>query len=423
MGYITYKAIIDRRQRHSDGTYNVKVRVTFARKSRVLATSVSVAESSVTRGGKLKDQQAVLKVDRLIARMREATADLAVFAPSTLDVDRVVSLIRARLGGESWRLDFFDFGRRVAAEKSPATRAAYITALNNLARYLGRNTLDINDITKTMVADFRAWLDSAPKMQRRRDGSFCPTGRAKLPGVASAIAVQKLAHIYGRAKDTYNDEDAGIVRIPRSPFAGVKATPPPSRTGQTALSLEQVQTIIDDCRQMDDCRVRTALAALLLSLGTMGANLADLWEAAPPVGGVWIYRRKKVTARRADGAEMRVTVLPQSQWLAGILGVGTSDKLWLPGLRSLNPKAAQITTAVNREIATYCKSKGWTRFTFYAARKSWATFARNLAGVDKATVDEALCHVGDYRMADIYIARSWAGVNAANAAVLALFRW
>ena len=41
--------------------------------------------------------------------------------------------------------------------------------------------------------------------------------------------------------------------------------------------------------------------------------------------------------------------------------------------------------------------------------------------IDKATVDEALDHVGDYQLADIYLEKDWSIINKANTEVLALF--
>lgn len=49
-----------------------------------------------------------------------------------------------------------------------------------------------------------------------------------------------------------------------------------------------------------------------------------------------------------------------------------------------------------------------------------AEYARRL-GVEKATVDEALGHVGDFRVADIYAERNWVLSWEANRRVLDLF--
>ncbi|MCS2212872.1 recombinase [Bacteroides fragilis] len=56
---------------------------------------------------------------------------------------------------------------------------------------------------------------------------------------------------------------------------------------------------------------------------------------------------------------------------------------------------------------------------FHAARHTWATIASNEAGVDKYTVHTALNHVDEnMRVTDIYIAKSWDSIDAANRKVL-----
>ena len=77
---------------------------------------------------------------------------------------------------------------------------------------------------------------------------------------------------------------------------------------------------------------------------------------------------------------------------------------------------------MNRQLRAWAQREGLPPFTFYAARHTWATLARQL-GVEKATVDEALGHVGDFPVADIYAQRNWSLAWAANERVLDLFSW
>lgn len=44
-------------------------------------------------------------------------------------------------------------------------------------------------------------------------------------------------------------------------------------------------------------------------------------------------------------------------------------------------------------------------------------------GGEKATIDECLCHVGELRMADIYIESDWSLLDAANRRVIDSLRW
>ena len=86
-------------------------------------------------------------------------------------------------------------------------------------------------------------------------------------------------------------------------------------------------------------------------------------------------------------------------------------------------KDKYATAKVNKGLKRWCEDERIPVFTFGAIRHSWATIARYKAKVEKATVDECLCHIGDYRVTDIYLERDWALLDDANRKVLELFRW
>ena len=98
-----------------------------------------------------------------------------------------------------------------------------------------------------------------------------------------------------------------------------------------------------------------------------------------------------------------------------------AGEFWLPALHIWGSSRI-ANTQVNKYLHEWQDREGLERFNFYAARHTFATLARRL-GVEKATVDEALAHVGDYRVTDIYAERNWELSWEANRMVLALFQW
>lgn len=416
---VTFKPVVAAHQRKADGTYNVKIRVTYKRVSRWIPTTISCTQADLTRTLHIKSAGLQNRCDALVAKMRDAVAQLSPFALEGRDVDFVVRWIRDSLGGQEWRLDFFQWGDKVVSTKSEPTRRAYRTALNNFARFLGKRELDINDITKSMLLDFMEYMERTPKAAYiNEDGSVKEGARSKLPHLSASVNMMKLSHIYNAAKMRYNDDDTGKVLIPRSPFSRIKLTFPAPTRGQHNLGVELMQRIILSDAQ--DRAERIGLDAFIVSFGLMGANLADLYECKRFDGALWVYNRRKTKTRRADRAEMRVRVPACLGPYIGRLRQG-EGVWWLTALHSW--RGGQITQAVNSQLARWCKRKGVPEFTFYAARKSWASIARAKAGVDKATIDECLNHTGDLHMADIYIEKDWGIINDANAKVLSLFEW
>lgn len=418
---ITFKPIIIQGGRRKDGTWPVKVRVTFKGVSRRLPTTLVCTDSDLTRSGKIKNATITQKAGELIARMRATCESLSPFVLESWTVDDVVAHIRDTLTAETFRLDFIAFGREFIMKKEEGTRAGYTTALNAFARFIGSDGIDVNAVTRSMLLEFQEWADRQGRVfYNYRKGEYQSTGKETAPGGNAGRWTSRLAHIFQAAKDRYNDEDSGRIVIPRSPFDTV----PRRRTfpqGQKALPPEVIQRMIDARPEIRQEGI--AIAAFLVSFATMGANLADLYDAAPPKGRKWHYFRRKTTKRRGDRAEVFVLLEPVLDPFVGVLQVpgGKDGTFWLPALHIWGSSRI-ADTMVNKYLRSWCEREGLEPFTFYAARHSWATLARR-QGVEKATVDEALAHVGDFRVTDIYAERNWSLAWEANRKVLELFSW
>lgn len=421
MATITVAPVVLRHQKRRDGTWNVKIRVTFRGESRYIPTTITATAVDLTRGMGFKSDAIRNKVSPVMVSVREAISSIPTFSLEGRSVDWVVEKIRGVLSGEDFRLGFIAFGRDWATrKKTGTTRQAYLQALAALERFTG-GEVDVNAITKAMLLKFAEADEAAPKMRRSKDGEIVGReGTRKLPG-ASARHLAKLAAIFREAKSQYNDEDAGIIRIPRSPFDGVSRKQPVSTGGQKPLPVELLQQMVD--ARPADPLVREALDLFLLSFACMGVNLADLHEARPLKENAvwWVYNRKKVRDRRPDGAEVRVKMTPEVSALLGRLQNGPSG--WMvPALHRIGTTAARATASVNKRLRKWCDAVEVPPFTFGAARHSWATITRRL-GVEKATVDEGMGHVGDFAVLDIYAERDWEQPAEANRKVLDLLSW
>lgn len=415
----TFKPIIIASNRRKDGTYPVVIRLTFKGVSRRLPTNLVCRSSDITTKSKqIKNADIISLAGNLIDRMREPLKIYNTFDLEDKDVDWIVAKIRAALATDNFRLDFFKWGEQIASEKNKGTATSYLSALNSLERYLGRRELDINDITKAMLLQWMEFVNNENKIcYNARTKTWKYSKVARYGNGASSRYLFKLAYIYDRAKDKFNDEDAGIIVIPRSPFKGIQKDIPVS-DGQKPLSVDMMQMIID--AKTDDRNIRIALDAFILSFLLMGVNMADLYAARDFKGKWWVYNRKKTMNNRPDKALMKVLLQDETRpYIARLKGKGA---MWLNVLQGYSGAPDLCDTKVNRYLERWCEQVGVERFTFYAARKTFGTLARRV-GVDKATIDECLGHIGDYKIADIYIERDWDLLAASNRKVIDLFSW
>ena len=230
----TFKPVV--KTRRKDGSRTVYIRVTYGRVSRHIPTTLTATPADLTRSGKIRNATILDRADEIILTMRGTLAGLSPFTLDGWTVDDLVRHIRDTMRGQDFRLDFFEFADAYIASSSLAvsTRGNYVAAVNALARYLGRRSLDVNEITRGMLLGFVDFLNNEPKMYwTQSTGELKATKKKKIEGMGAAMYVRKLAHIFRAARERYNDEDAGRIVIPRQPFEGIRIQTPP-HCGQTS---------------------------------------------------------------------------------------------------------------------------------------------------------------------------------------------
>ena len=411
----TFRPVVYAHHKRQDGTFNVKINVYFNGKERRLPTTIYCTKNDLTRTHHIKSQDILNKCNVLIAQMHNAIADISIFDLEGRDVDWLVNRIKGKLKASTFRLDFFKFAQEYLTGKNIGTRNTYQSALNAFAEYLGKGSIDINDITKQMVVKFVDYINKRPKVSSDR-----VTKKVKKKGITTAAYVSKLQTIFKAAKAKYNDNDEDVVLIPRSPFEGI-VIETAHIDGQKPLSTDIVQMLINEpVGRLNTYRM--AIDALVVSFGLMGMNMADLYEAKPPKDGVLYYNRCKTRERRQDKAEMRVPIPAELLPYLERLGAGTSTEYWLPLLREKSKRRDKLSMVINYHIENWCEAHNVERFTTYAVRKAWATLARS-TGADKSLVDECIGHTGDFVLTDIYALKPYDKMAELNAKVLAMFQW
>lgn len=380
---VTFHAICYAHHRHNDGTYPVKIKVYFKGKAVHIPTNIAAHPSDLTRSLHLKSPQLIAATNELIDQMRQAIADLTYFDMQERDCEWIVAHIRKKLTEAHFKLNFYEFCLPLA------TSVTARCALNSWRKFAGVD-IDINDITAKMLSDYVEWMG---KRENTTNGN------------STNYYLIQLGKMYRLAKEKYNDEDAGVIVIPKSPFQRVRVKRQPCE-GQKNIGVDVIQRMIDSrC----EGKMQEAVDVFLISFALMGANLADLWNYREK-NGWWIYNRAKTCERRGDKAEMRVRI-PEC----------IRERIERTDIHR-HKDAHSANLCINRMLKLWAAANDIDKFSFYAARHSWASIARSI-GIEKATIDECLAHIGDYQIADIYAERNWDAINGANTQVIALFKW
>ncbi len=410
LSMVTFKAEVYAHQRKQDGTYNIKVRVTQNQKKRYLATPWFVTKDDLTRSMKLKNQKYIDLTDDLIRTYRNKCDNLGTKI-KTMTVDEVVAYIEKPLETERWDLDIVQYTRdhirRLQETGHEGNAQSYKVAINSLVKFLGREKVSISEITVKLL---KSWVDWILNQDRVKQG-FAPHNY-----------LSKLRAIHNMAKKEFNDEGAGIIRIPNSPFSHIDLPKEPVPE-KRALTIEQMKKILAlpyiTSPYPNTNRYNFALDLFILSFALVGMNLVDMYYCECCTDGRITYDRIKTKNRRADHARISIKIQPEIQALVDKYRDPTGKRMFK--FYRMYASMTTIHKAVGAGLEKIAEAIGLDELDFYAARHTWATIAQNDAGVDKWTVHTSLNHVDDEtKITDTYIRKSWDPIDNANRKVLNL---
>ncbi len=411
----TFKAEVYAHQRKKDGTYNIKIRVTHNGEKRYLATPYYIYKEDVTQKTcKIKNQHYIDLTDELIRKYR-LKCDVWGERLKAVSVDKIVEIITSEDPGAKFDLDFIAYARKfvdkLIQENHEGNAKTYKVAINNMVKFVGRESISIHEVNSKFVSDWIAWIKKQPAPSKKKKGE---RAQSSYPSCLRAI--------HNQAKAEFNDEDSGIIRIPLSPF---KKLPKVPASRKRALEINQVKKIASleytKIQQLGNNRFNLAKDVFLLSFALVGMNAVDLYECDLYENGRITYQRKKTKNRREDKAEISIKVEPEIQKLVEKYRDPKGKRVFC--FYHSYSSVDAFSAALNNGLKKIGKLIKVDDLEFYAARHSWATIARNDADVDKYTVHTALNHVSeDMKTTDIYIKKSWDPIDRANRKVLDLVK-
>lgn len=392
----TFKAVIKKGNKRSDGTWNVVIRFTHEAKVRFIPTTMYVTKKDITASFKIKNIQILERCNDLIKVYRERVNELGLEF-NVIDIDTIVSYIKQKKDKKG--ISFTDFAW-MWMEKHTEIKGIknYKTSLNQFCSFIGHENVLCDEVTiKTMIA-FEEALKDRPRAQ--------------------SLYPNCIIRIFNEARDYYNDEDNDIIRIKHSlrKYKPVQQNVAEKR----ALDVETIRKVFT--LPYDNIKVKgkssrhdLALDCFRLSFCLMGMNSADLYNASDFDGKTIIYNRMKTKDRRSDRAEIHVDVHPYVMPL--VEKYRGNERVF-----NFNERFASIETfnkSLNKGLKEVGIEIGVERLQFYSARHSLATIAVNEVGISKYIVNDMLNHTDPaLKVTELYIKKDFKAINEANVKVL-----
>ena len=410
----TFKAEVYAHQKKSDGTYNIKIRVTHNRKKRYLPTTYYITKEDVTRSSlKIKNQYYIDETDKIIKKYRKACNDVGERLKK-MSVDEVVSLINSIDDTpKSFDLDIVKYAADMIADMRKSghdgNALTYEVAMTNLVKFVGRESISINEINTKFLNNWVKWIREQPAPKNKVKGDRAPS-----------LYLSNLRAVHNNAKKEFNDEEQGIIKIPLSPFKKFEFPKIPVAR-KRALDAKLIKKIVEleytTIIQPGNNRFNLAKDIFILSFALIGMNAVDLYSCDLYKNNRITYQRTKTKNRRDDKAEISIKIEPEIKSLFDKYRDPKGKRVFCFYHWYSSPNT--FTTAINKGLKKIGKKIGVDDLEFYAARHSWATIARNKAGVDKYTVHTSLNHVDEkMKVTDLYIDKDWSIIDQANRKVL-----
>lgn len=383
MATITYKI----EEPKKDKTRKVSITLSHKGIRKRIHTNITIKECDLTKQGKIKSDSLKRNIEDTINTLKNRLYEIEI-GLGNKDAD--IEWIYSQLTGNVKTLDFFEYTRKWIEKSSNKGKGNYSIMLNSLHRFLKCDTLSFSDINYNLLNNYKDYLTGHPRAQ--------------------SLYLGCMRHIFNEAIREYNMDDNKV--ITNNPFNSFIIPKSASMTKNRIISDDNLIKLFNFHGTR---RVGMARDCYILSFCLIGMNSVDLYECTSYSNGILAYDRAKTRDRRTDNAHIEIIV---PNIIKPLFDKYKGDSRVFDFYKKYS-NAANFNKHINKGLHIIADTLGIPHFDFYSARHTWASIARNRLGIDKYTIHEALNHVSDMSITDIYIQKDYTNINKANEKVIA----
>jgi len=410
----TVNAVVYEHHKKADGTYNVKIKIFHQKKRAHIETTHFVSAKQLTPKLQVKDKFLLRILDGILDDYRRAISELGTRIEFFTAED-----LRDYLINKDKPINFISFCDEHMTELRnngrSGTAGNHRAVRNSLVDFFGKESILITEINSAMLILYEKWLRTERTMKRVNQlGKTVITTEKGMQNGGVYSHMRDLRTLFNEARKRYNNEDTGVIKIKHYPFKTYKIGAPP-KTKKRNISAEEIAQI-QNCIVPENSRAELARDLFMLSFYLCGMNAVDIYHLNEVVteGSRIEYKRSKTSGNRMDEAFISIAIVPEAlPLLARYAGHLKNRYTHYTGLDS----------ALSKGMKKLRELTGIQNITFYWARHSFATIARNKCSISKDDIAEALNHAdSEHRVTDIYIEKSWGVVDRVQTAVIGYLR-
>lgn len=384
---VTVNYYVNPKKKRKDNTFNVKIIITYKRKRKMLPTSFYVTKLDLTRGGKIKNQQILDGINKIIQTYKSKINTMGVeFGNITLE--QIVKNIKE----EKCDCDFFVYTDLISKDKKEKTKNNYIFVASVVEKYIGTRCLDMRLMDYSFFCDIEKFVT-----KRYNQGTV-------------QIIMTYLKVIYKSAVIYFNNEHEQVLSTYVLTAYTYRNKYEPEKR---AVGIETIKKIYS--LELINKRVELARDLFILSFCLLGMNLIDMFNCEKCEQTIK-YNRTKTKDSRSDSAYIEVEIDDRVKHIVDkyrgknkMFCFSEVYKNYYPFKNAVSYGMKNLSLLVGKKL------------TFYSARHSFATIAYNDCGIDKFTVHKMLNHIDNgTKITDVYIKTDFKKINEANKKILDL---
>lgn len=355
-----------------------------------IPTNIIITNDNISKRGNIKSPD-ILKT--LNDRMESLRERLCTLEESTAICNKDIEWLYFHLMSVKENFDFFEYTEQWISKSHNKGKDNYAVMLNSLERFHHSRKLPFSFIDYRFLTDYKNFLKDLPRAQ--------------------SLYLGCIRHIFNEAIKEYNIN--GMKNISNNPFDTFVIPKDHPKTKDRVISEENLVKVFNF---KGTNRIGLARDCYILSFCLIGMNSVDMYECSSYKRGVLSYNRAKTRDRRTDNAYIEIEVPDIIKSL--MKKYKGNSRVFDFYNRYAN--ASNFNKNINKGLHSIADILGIPHFDFYSARHTWASIARNKLGIDKYTIHEALNHVSDLDITDIYIQKDYTNINKANAKVMEYFK-
>lgn len=397
--------VIRKDKQKSNGRIPVYLRIAHNGKTAYKTYGITLSEGQISKSGEIKDHNIRTQCDKMVEELYQYVGK-NIFRVDKMTAQELSDYIDTYENELDFKLDFLEYSRKVIdkikLKGRAGTAANHFYAIKALEREMG-SRIDISDINAKFLERFE---DKLKKAEMTR-------------GVS--LYLGSIRTLFNIARNEFNDEDRGIIKIKHNPWIKYKIPDQPETTPRV-LSIDQIQSIIEKIdisgTILTQTREQLGINVFILSFALFGTNTVDLFNATQYDNGRLVYYRTKTVGRMKSRAKISIKVPEQIVDLFNSYLDPDGKRVFSFYKRFSDYKC--FNKAINKGLQQYMPS-----ITTYYARHTMASHMRNKAGVPKDVVHLCLNHGSNdgMKMTDIYLEEDWSIYDEANLKLLNLYIW